>query len=114
MWDYCEEIRKTNSGSQIHVEVNKEIPDAQPTFGRLYICLHECMKSLKVGCRPLISLNICFLKEYYDGQMLTVVAMDDNNAFFVIAFTVVDVDSRETWKCFLEHLRADLGDYEEH
>jgi len=36
----------------------------------------------KAGCRPLIGLDGCFLKEYFVGQFLS----DENNHIFVIAY----------------------------
>jgi hypothetical protein len=46
----------------------------------------------KVGCRPLIGLDGCFLKGYYGGKLLSVVGQDVNNQIFVIAYAIVDVE----------------------
>ncbi|PKI70084.1 hypothetical protein CRG98_009547 [Punica granatum] len=68
-----------------------------------------CKTGFLAGCRPLIGLDGCFLKEYYGGQILSVVAQDGNNAFYVLAFVVVDVENRDNWTWFLRNLVDNLG-----
>ncbi|PKI39652.1 hypothetical protein CRG98_039979 [Punica granatum] len=75
--------------------------DENATFG----------EGFKAGCKPLIGLDGCFLKGYYEGQLLSTVAQDGNQHFYVIVIAVVEQESRDTWSWFLTNLLADIGQY---
>ncbi|PKI44280.1 hypothetical protein CRG98_035354 [Punica granatum] len=68
-------------------------------------------KGFKVGCMPLIGLDGCFLKGYFGGQLLSAIAQDDNQHFYVIAVAIVEQESRDTWSWFLIDLLGDIGQY---
>ncbi|PHU13893.1 hypothetical protein BC332_15098 [Capsicum chinense] len=54
------------------------------------------------GFRPLISLDGCWLKGTYGGNLLAVVAIDPNDCIFLIAYTmIVEAERKETWSWFL-------------
>lgn len=59
----------------------------------------------------MIGLDGCFLKGYYGGQLLSAVGQDANNQFYVIAYVVVDAETKENWKWFLTLLEGDVGDH---
>jgi len=105
---YIKVLKERNKGSTVALGTRGN------TFDRLYICLAACKQGFKEGCRPLIGLDGCFLKGYYGGQLLSAVAMDGNNAFFVIAYAIVESESKDTWSWFLQLLLGDIGDYKEH
>ncbi|XP_019423003.1 PREDICTED: uncharacterized protein LOC109332479 [Lupinus angustifolius] len=67
LWDYLEEIHKTNTGSTDVIEM-LPIPESPPMFNRLFISLNACREGFKNECIPLIALNGCFLKGYYGGS----------------------------------------------
>ena len=73
---------------------------------------------VKGGSRLDAGLFICFdetfLKVYYGGQLLTAVEQDANNHLFPIAYAIVDSETRDNWKFFIELLHGDLGDYKIH
>ena len=93
MWDYCGELRRSNIGSTILIDLERPTLDVLSTFKRLYVCLDAC-KRFMTGCRPLISLDGCFLKGYDGGQLLVAVTQDGNNAFFPLAYAIVDTKCR--------------------
>lgn len=109
-WNYLGELLRSNPGSTAKMDVLRR-PRLPPLFQRLYICLDACKKGFKAGCRPLIGLDGCFLTGYYGGQLLSAVGQDANNQFYVIAYAVVDSETKENWKWFLTLLLDDLGDY---
>ncbi|VVA36592.1 PREDICTED: transposon, partial [Prunus dulcis] len=84
IWDYCEELRKTNPGTTTKVQL----------FQRLYVCLGACKAGFIAGCRPIIGLDGCFLKGVYRGQFLAAV--------------VVESECKESWVWFLELLVKDV------
>ncbi|XP_072078144.1 uncharacterized protein [Arachis hypogaea] len=111
--DYCEEILRSNPSSSARLEL-MPIPDGPPVFDKLYICLDACKKGFKDGCRPLLHLDGCFLNTYYSGWLLAAVAQDANNQFYVVAYGVVRVETKEAWKWFLTNLQGDKGDDANH
>ena len=61
------------------------------------------------GCRPFISIDGCFLKGPFGGQLLVAVGKDGNNQIFPIAWAVVELENTESWSWFMSLLADDLG-----
>ncbi|XP_025692404.1 uncharacterized protein [Arachis hypogaea] len=91
--DYLNEIHRSNEGSSALLAV-EPIPQSPSLFDKLYICLNACKRGFKAGYRPLIGLDGCFLKGFYGGQLLSAVGQDANNHFYVIAYAVVDNETK--------------------
>jgi len=51
----------------------------------------------------------CFLKGKYSGELLTIVRRDGNDQIFPIAYAIVEVENKDSWRWFLELLIDDLG-----
>ncbi|XP_021740055.1 uncharacterized protein LOC110706441 [Chenopodium quinoa] len=100
---YAAEIMRSNRGNTVKLKLNGTV------FDRIYICFKALRKGLLDGCRPFISLDGCFLKGPYGGQLLVAVGRDGNNQMFPLAWAVVGVESTDTWSWFLDLLAADLG-----
>ena len=75
---------------------------------RLYVCLHACKAGFIAGCKPIIGLDCCFLKNVYGGQFLVAISIDANNETWVIAYAVVESECKESWVWFLELLVKDV------
>ncbi|XP_021722374.1 uncharacterized protein LOC110689850 [Chenopodium quinoa] len=100
---YAEEILKSNRANTVKLKLNGNV------FDRIYICFEALRKGFVAGCKPFISLDGCFLKGPYGGQLLVAVGRDGNNQMFPIAWAIVEVEKTETWSWFLYLLAADLG-----
>jgi hypothetical protein len=103
LWNYGQEIRRSNPRSSFFLNVENT------HFSTLYMSLDACKRGFLAGCRPLICLDGCHIKTKFGGQILTAVGIDPNDCIFPIALAVVEVESKASWKWFLETLKQDLG-----
>ncbi|KAK8628402.1 hypothetical protein V6N13_064109 [Hibiscus sabdariffa] len=62
----------------------------------------------KAGCRPIIGLDGCHMKGYYQGHLLADVEIDANDSIYSIAFAVLESENQSSWCWFLELLAIDL------
>ncbi|WVZ11151.1 hypothetical protein V8G54_015681 [Vigna mungo] len=106
IYDYAHELLARNPGSTIKVKLEEN--DQKRIFQRFYACLKACKDSF-MSCRPVIGLDGAFLKGRYGGELLTAVARDANDQMMPLAYVVVEVENKETWKWFMELLIEDLG-----
>ena len=104
LWDYGNEIRRTNPGSSFYVSL-----DDNSRFKRCYMCLEASKKGFLQGCRPVIFLDGCFIKTRYRGQLLAAVGVDPNDCIFPIDVAAVEVEDTANWTWFLDTLKAYLG-----
>ncbi|KAL0399904.1 UNVERIFIED_CONTAM: hypothetical protein Sradi_2333700 [Sesamum radiatum] len=107
LWDYAEELRKTNPGSTVILGIENE--NGEVRFNRLYVCFNALKQGFASGCRPIIGVDGCHLKGPYGGVLLTAVGIDPNNNIYPIAYAVVRNESGETWEWFLTVLKQDLN-----
>ncbi|XP_069152854.1 uncharacterized protein [Solanum lycopersicum] len=81
MWDYCNEMDRTNPESTIHMKfTDNEVPGQPYRFQRIYICFAACKFGFKAGCRKVIGVDGFWLKgPMYGTQLLSAVEIDDPN-----------------------------------
>ncbi|XP_058746238.1 uncharacterized protein LOC131619115 [Vicia villosa] len=106
---YASELHRVNPGNTVSITVNRPSPSIQPRFGSFYFCFDGCKKGFTNGCRPFIGVDGCHLKAKYGGQLLIVVGRDPNDQYFPLAFGVVEIENKETWKWFIDLLMGDIG-----
>lgn len=102
LFRYKAEILRTNPGSSVEGRWKDGV------FVGMYMCFAALKSGFKKGCRPLVCLDGCWLKGTYGGQLLSAVGVDPNDCMYPIAYAVVEIESKETWTWFLEHLAMDL------
>ncbi|KAK8565325.1 hypothetical protein V6N12_058891 [Hibiscus sabdariffa] len=108
LYDYIGALRDVDPSGSFELKVERPTPFEIPKFRRLYVCFSTLKEAFRTYCRPVLSLNGCFLKGDFKGELLSAVGRDANNQIFPIAWAVVEVENRETWAWFLENLRIDL------
>ncbi|MBA0765657.1 hypothetical protein Gotri_014817, partial [Gossypium trilobum] len=72
-------------GNTIKMVVQRVTTDSLPHFKRYYVCFDTLKRGWKVGSRPLIGLDGCFLKGLFKSEFLTTVGRNANNQMFPIA-----------------------------
>ncbi|KAL8512142.1 hypothetical protein ACS0TY_018554 [Phlomoides rotata] len=107
LWDYAQEIRRTNPGSTILIGMHTS-SNGPVLFDRMYFCLNACKVGFCRGCRPLIGVDGTHLKGPHGGILFTTVGVDPNNNIFLIAYAVVGKETGDTWEWFLGILKRDL------
>jgi hypothetical protein len=98
VYDYQEELLRSNPGSTVVVKMD---PDFHvPMFQRFYVCLNACNNGFLAGCRKVIGLDGCFFKGACSGVLLCAIGRDANNQIYPIAWDVVEMETNDTWDWF--------------
>jgi hypothetical protein len=91
------------------MKVERPLPDHLACFHMLYFSLVAMKRGFRVGCRPIIGLDGCFLKGPYKVQLLLAISRDGNNNMYPVVLVVVEAKTKDSWIWFLEFLLLDLG-----
>ncbi|GJS89289.1 mutator type transposase [Tanacetum coccineum] len=108
--DYCMELKEMNPNTTVKIEVEPpEVPDSEERkFKRIYICLGPLKDGFRAGGRDFLGLDGCFMSGPYPSQILIAVGVDPNNGIYPLAYVVVESESKDSWKWFLDCLGDDL------
>ncbi|KAG5600465.1 hypothetical protein H5410_031835 [Solanum commersonii] len=95
LYDYAEQLKTTNPETTVSIRTSKNtIPGKKVGW--------------KEGCRRIIGLDSAFLKSVCKGELLTCISKDGNNQMYLIAWAVVDKETKDTWSLFLKCIKHDL------
>ncbi|CAI9303419.1 unnamed protein product [Lactuca saligna] len=108
LWSYGAEILRANPGSTMKIGTDT-MPDYTIYFSRMYVCIKGVKDGWIEGCRRVIGVDGCFLKGICRGELLSAIGRDANNHIYPIAWAVVAVENKETWKWFLNLLLKDIN-----
>jgi hypothetical protein len=78
-------------------------------FQQMYILLVAYKQCFLAGCRPMICVDVCFMKEKLGWQLHAAIARDANDDIFSIAYAICETENRDTWTWFLRLLLEDIG-----
>ncbi|XP_062023137.1 uncharacterized protein LOC133739371 isoform X2 [Rosa rugosa] len=107
--DYGRELQRADPATTIDIKCAFPNTSNLPVFKRMYICLGALKNGFKAGCRTIIGLDGAHLKSCFGGQLLTAVGIDANNTSWVIAYAMVEAESKDSWMWFLELMVSDLN-----
>ncbi|MBA0688490.1 hypothetical protein Goari_006274 [Gossypium aridum] len=62
LYDFVEELRKSNRGSTTEIKIERLAPGFPPLFQRFYTCFDALRRGFLDGCRPILGLDGCYLK----------------------------------------------------
>ncbi|XP_049356434.1 uncharacterized protein LOC125821057 [Solanum verrucosum] len=105
---YVDMIKQTNPGSSCWVKFDKETEPGKNLFVYFYVCFHAFKQGWLEGCRNTIEFDGCFLKGACKGELL-VVGKNGNNQMYLIAWAVVDTETKHSWSWFIRYLIVDLN-----
>ena len=60
-------------------------------------------------CKPVINIDGTHLYGKYQGKLLVAMAIDANSKVFPLTFSIVDYESRSSWRWFLQCLKYTIG-----
>ncbi|XP_040363008.1 uncharacterized protein LOC121049509 [Rosa chinensis] len=106
--DYAEELKRVDLDTTVDIKCDFNNPQQAPIFKRMYICLGALKMGFRARCRPILGLDGCHLKSAYGGQLLTAVGLDANSTTWVLAYAMVEMESKDSWLWFLRLLVDDL------
>jgi hypothetical protein len=109
LWRYAAELKRVSEGNFILINTERPAPTLQPKFGTFYFCFEGLKQGFLSGCRPFIGVDGCHLKTRYGGILLIAVGRDANDQYYPLAFGVVEVENKESWRWFLTLLLEDIG-----
>ncbi|KAG8371791.1 hypothetical protein BUALT_Bualt13G0124900 [Buddleja alternifolia] len=98
-------------GSSMVVHLDRTL--TPPLFQRMYFCLNGSREGFSDVCRPIISLDGCFLKDMFKGQLLAAIGRDGNDNMYPIVVAFVEVEKFETWEWFLNMVLRDIGSHDD-
>ncbi|GJZ96898.1 pentatricopeptide repeat-containing protein [Tanacetum coccineum] len=78
------------------------------SYAKAILESNDVKEGWKKGCRRVIALDGCFLKNPNVGEILTAIVRDGNNHIFPVAWVVVNVENKDNWSWLLELLGEDL------
>ena len=109
VWDFGFELLKNNPKNTVDIMTSRVTDEDDNKFKRIYICYHALKEGWKLGCRPILGIDGCFLKNVCGGQLLSAVGRDGNNNMYPVAFAVVESENTDSWMWFLGLLKEDLS-----
>ncbi|CAH2079452.1 unnamed protein product [Thlaspi arvense] len=100
---FMNKVVETNPGSMVDLVVGED-----RRFQRLFLAFRSCIHGFQTGCRPLLFLDAIPFKSRYHEILLTASALDGDDGVLPVALALVDVETDETWRWFLEQVKVSV------
>ncbi|XP_024957371.2 uncharacterized protein LOC107177619 [Citrus sinensis] len=102
--DYAQILKQSNPNTLVKMKfVSSFDKDRRPAlkFQRFMLSFVALKNGFINGCRWFIGLDGYHLKGYFEGVLLSAVALDANNGIFLIAICICESECADSWKWFL-------------
>lgn len=108
LFDYADMLKSSNPETSCWVRTDNETVLGKHLFKYFYVCFGTLKNGWLEGCRKIIGLDGCFLKDACKGELLVAVGRNGNQQMYPIAWVVVDQETKHFWSWFLRYLIEDL------
>ncbi|KAK4372977.1 hypothetical protein RND71_008361 [Anisodus tanguticus] len=106
LYDYAKKLKSTNPDTTVMVRTSKNtIPDKEVLMG-FYVCLGALKNGWLEGCRKIIDFDAAFLEGVCKGELLSCISNDGSNQMYLVAWVVVDKETKDTWSWFIRRHTA--------
>ncbi|WCJ29038.1 hypothetical protein M5689_010701 [Euphorbia peplus] len=107
IFDYRDEILRSNPGSTCVVLTEIKSFPPKHVFNGIYVCLQAMKVGFNKGIRKCIGMDGFFLKGMCKGQLFSCVSKDGNSHMYPIAWAVFEGETKESLSWFID-LERDL------
>lgn len=93
--------------------VTEILTDTNDRFVYYFMALGVSVSGFISFCRPAFAVDGTYLTGERLGVLLTAVALDDNEQSYPLTFSIVDVESKDSWECFPCRVHNLLGNIDD-
>ncbi|XP_075480302.1 uncharacterized protein LOC142521003 [Primulina tabacum] len=96
-------LSKYNPGTAVEWKHLRSNTEKIKTLNYVFWAFRSCIDGFR-HCRKIISVDGTHLYTKYKHKILIAVTLDANNQVLPLAFAIVDEETSDSWKWFLENL----------
>ena len=106
---YIEVLKRSSAASTFIMETDLNIVKEISMFQNFVVCFDGLKNGFVGGYRPVLCIDLSFLKNFLRRTLLSAVGIDENIQMFSLARAVAEGENNDSWGWFLTNVRACLG-----